>query len=125
MSLLQDYSHDFTSEVRRRGEDYQRNGAVNIIDHSPEFVEAEVEGSDLYRVTVERKDGTAAYSCTCPYFEEHGRCKHCWAVVVEAQKKGILPGIKQPPEPLHLTTAAQLERENDSESDDEENESEE
>jgi superfamily II DNA or RNA helicase len=94
MSLLQDYSHDFTSDVRRRGEDYQRNGAVNIIDHSPDFVEAEVEGSDLYRVIVERKNDQATYSCTCPYFEENGRCKHCWAVVLEAQKKGILPGIK-------------------------------
>ena len=95
MSLLQDYSHDFTADVRLRGDEYQQGGAVNIIDRGPGFVEAEVEGTHLYRASIDRKPGQkVVYECTCPYFEDHGPCKHCWATVMEAFHQGVLPGME-------------------------------
>ncbi|HEX8911954.1 MAG TPA: SWIM zinc finger family protein, partial [Humisphaera sp.] len=96
MSLLQEYARDFSSDIRKRGEAYQRDRAVQITDSGPGYVEAEVTGTDAYRVMVEHDpDEGAKYDCDCPYFADHGPCKHCWATVVEAFEQGALPGGQQ------------------------------
>lgn len=65
-----------------RGEEYFQNGAVEILEITDEYIEAEVWGTELYQV--ELRDIEAGYidaDCTCPYWDI---CKHIVAVALEA-----------------------------------------
>jgi len=95
MSLLQDYSRDFPSDVRKRGDEYHRQGRVNILDSDDNFVEAEIEGSRIYRASIE-SNGGISYFCSCEFFDEAGPCKHLWALVLQAYQGGRLPRGYQP-----------------------------
>jgi superfamily II DNA or RNA helicase len=83
----------FTSSVRNRGMDYFRQGRARIKSSSPKAVEAVVRGADTYQVQVEWKDGELTLSCSCPYFESDGPCKHLWATVLAAEARGALSEI--------------------------------
>ncbi len=93
MSLLDEYSHDFLKEVRARGRDDYRRGAVEIIGSTSSSVSSRVDSTQRYRVRVEwDPEEGAKYECTCPYFEQHGDpCKHAWATVLKANAAGVLP----------------------------------
>lgn len=53
MSLLDEYSHDFLKEVRARGRDDYRRGAVEIIGSTSSSVSSRVDSTKRYRVRVE------------------------------------------------------------------------
>jgi hypothetical protein len=36
------------------------------------------------------EDGRLLVYCACPYFADFGRCKHLWAAVLEADRRGVL-----------------------------------
>jgi uncharacterized Zn finger protein len=67
-----------------RGKEYFRDGAVSDVTRRGNRVTAEVEGSDLYEVTIELgdevDDPVAGAECTCPY-DWDGYCKHIVAVL--------------------------------------------
>jgi uncharacterized Zn finger protein len=52
---------------------------------------ATVQGTREYDVTVTDDDGLTV-SCTCEYAAELIVCKHSWAVLLEADAQGVLPG---------------------------------
>lgn len=63
-----------------RGKRYLDEGRVNILEASPTGVTAEVQGTEMYNVTVDLKNGISA-ECNCPYDLE-GYCKHIVAVLL-------------------------------------------
>src|SRR5687767_15152028 len=92
MALLGRLAGMFGSEVRARGRDYQRGGAVKITRHTDDSLRAAVQGTRSYRVDVDWARGDFDYRCNCPYGQEFGEpCKHIWATLLEADERGLLP----------------------------------
>jgi hypothetical protein len=88
----------FDPAVARRGDGYAADGRVTIIKGTPSAVTAVVEGTDEYAVAVfVEPHGAlrrAEAECTCPYFEDD-LCKHIWATIVAAHRRGHLVDAKQ------------------------------
>ncbi|HWP60433.1 MAG TPA: DEAD/DEAH box helicase [Candidatus Acidoferrales bacterium] len=79
--------------TRERGRSYFEHGAVDLLEGDEWSVEAAVQGTRLYSVTIERADDSIEASCTCPYYErETAFCKHIWATVLAAEEEGYLDG---------------------------------
>src|SRR5688500_5914341 len=82
MALLGRLAGLFGLELRSRGREYQRGGAVHITRHSDTSVRASVQGTRSYRVDITWDDGQFEYQCNCPYAAEHDApCKHVWATL--------------------------------------------
>lgn len=64
----------------KRGKRYLDEGRVNILEASPTRVTAEVQGTEMYNISVDLKKGISA-ECDCPYDLE-GYCKHIVAVLL-------------------------------------------
>ena len=93
MSVLGRLAGLFGSEVRSRGREYQRRGAVRLTRQTPDALRASVQGTRSYRVDVAWDGGDFEYQCTCPFAQEYGEpCKHVWATLLEADERGALPG---------------------------------
>jgi SNF2 family DNA or RNA helicase len=67
-------------------------GFVEILEGDAEHVVAEVQGSQAYEVTLNREEDKVFAYCECAYYVSSGICKHVWAVVLEAEKRGYLRG---------------------------------
>jgi hypothetical protein len=63
---------------------------------------ARVSGSRDYTVNVGREGDEVELSCTCPYFEGDGACKHLWAVLLFAEAEGFLRGDGRPVRTVRL-----------------------
>ncbi len=102
MSLTTYLSRYVESKIRQRGAAYYRDGAVEIIHGNKYEMEATVFGTDAYDVELYRQEDTVLVACSCPYFEgEEVVCKHIWASLLAAEKKGYLRG-KSNSDPFHL-----------------------
>ena len=55
-------------------------------------IKANVQGTDLYEVVIEfLEEGEMDFYCTCPYTAQWGGpCKHAWATLLAAQRRGLL-----------------------------------
>ena len=72
----------FAPHILERGYDYYREGAVKDIRVNGSTMEATVEGSEEYTVSIEWEKGKIAdMECTCPYAEDGAYCKHMAAVL--------------------------------------------
>jgi hypothetical protein len=81
----------FSPRSKALGEQYFNGKRVKIRVGSPTQVAAQVQGSDLYNVSLTWSNGKLAVRCDCPFFEEHGNlCKHLWATILEAEVQGHL-----------------------------------
>jgi superfamily II DNA or RNA helicase len=91
MSLAARLTENFTANVRKRGEQYHREGRVHIEEGSESGLWALVRGSQTYEVDLNFSNGTLSLWCGCPYFEDTGNlCKHLWAAIVTADEHGYL-----------------------------------
>jgi superfamily II DNA or RNA helicase len=85
----------FDSGVRGRAAAYR--GLVRIVRGAPTGVWATVRGSSTYNVALTLEGNELHASCSCPYFEGNGACKHLWATLLEADRRGYLgEAAKQP-----------------------------
>lgn len=84
--------HLFPDVIRARGRNYYRSGAVDLVEGDPFEVRARVSGGHLYDVGIALTDEGLAVSCSCPYFDGAGVCKHIWATLLCADDKGYLAG---------------------------------
>ena len=96
MSLAYKLGSQFERRLQDRGRFLFDAGAVCITESAFDHVHAMVRGSDEYSVRVKyqrdaRSRDNLLISCTCPYFGDFGRCKHVWAVILEAGEKRLLP----------------------------------
>ncbi|HVN81244.1 MAG TPA: hypothetical protein VMW38_19805, partial [Terriglobia bacterium] len=83
----------FSAQVRSRGAVYYSRGSVHLDDVFDNGVEATVWGTTEYYVTFWFEKNTLYAGCDCPYSAEYGACKHLWATVLAAEKKGFLSGL--------------------------------
>src|SRR5512140_443291 len=78
----------FLRNSRVRGGAYAADGRARIRvkpQNGTGRLEAEVAGSDVYRVVLQDGDDTLDVLCECPYFDREGElCKHIWATLLEA-----------------------------------------
>lgn len=60
---------------------------------------ADVQGTESYGVHIAPNGrGGASLLCTCPYAQDSATCKHIWAVLLEADRRGVLKRIVAMPE---------------------------
>src|SRR5262245_65168767 len=81
--------------TRAKGADYFRSGGVIEIAGGEWSAHAIVRGTRDYRVELRRESGTDRFtaSCVCPYYTDRGEvCKHIWAALLEADRRGLLAG---------------------------------
>ncbi len=64
----------------RRGKDYFDSGRVVALSRSGGALRATVHGTEDYAVRLWSKDGSLAFSCTCPVGTDGDFCKHAVAV---------------------------------------------
>jgi superfamily II DNA or RNA helicase len=88
-------SLDFEPQVQSRGQRYFHERRVRLGSTDGETVRAAVAGSSGdYEVLLDWSDarnGIVESSCTCPYFEDQGLCKHIWATMLAADARGLGP----------------------------------
>ncbi|MDE7363327.1 MAG: SWIM zinc finger family protein [Ruminococcus sp.] len=88
---LKNFEEYFDRAILQRGKNYYKNGAVLSIEKiSENEYTAEVDGSELYDVTVEMDDHGNIYdvSCDCPY-DMGAYCKHEAAVLYALREINI------------------------------------
>jgi superfamily II DNA or RNA helicase len=93
--LIRPLSSFATLRNRVKGADYFRSGAVVEIAGGEWSAHAVVRGTRDYRVDLRRESGTDRFtaSCECPYYIDRADiCKHIWAALLEADRRGLLNG---------------------------------
>jgi superfamily II DNA or RNA helicase len=86
-------ARDVAGGSRTKGRLYHLDGAVTKIEGDAWTARAEVRGSHVYRVRIDRAEDLFTASCECPYFLDRGTiCKHIWAGLLEAERRGFLMG---------------------------------
>jgi len=79
--------------TQHRGRSYFLRGAVNSLEGDAWHVEATVQGTRQYHVSISRAKNSFEVSCSCPYYErELDTCKHIWATFLAAEQEGYLEG---------------------------------
>jgi superfamily II DNA or RNA helicase len=92
MALASKLAFYFEKRVQFKGIGLFQGRHVDIAGHSPVFFEGIVHGGSDYDVALRyrERDHLLVISCTCPYFQDMGECKHLWAAVLEADRTGAL-----------------------------------
>ncbi|WP_027398956.1 SWIM zinc finger family protein [Anaerovorax odorimutans] len=77
-----DWQRLFRSHILDRGFQYYKQGSVEDYWQGEDFIEATVQGSEAYDVSIDIIDGKIIEMyCNCPYAEEGNYCKHMAAVL--------------------------------------------
>ncbi len=88
-----------SGRTRAKGVDYFRAGGVIDMAGGEWTAHAIVRGTRDYRVELLRESGTDRFtaSCECPFYADRGEiCKHIWASLLEAERRGLLKGDAEP-----------------------------
>lgn len=81
----------FTRAVRARGEAYLTAGRIILVRPEPLLFRTVAKGSAMWNVTLDaRGGGKLAMSCTCPFAEDRGFCRHLWATLRLADEQRAL-----------------------------------
>jgi superfamily II DNA or RNA helicase len=93
MTFLQALEPEVLPEIRSRGREYFRRGAVCSMAVDEDTIYARVEGSQSYQVRIEFSGrNEIGYYCSCPYYDSNEDiCKHLWAAFLAAERDHILP----------------------------------
>jgi superfamily II DNA or RNA helicase len=102
MYLTNRFSSSFQKGVRRRGQAYFADGYIKIVEGNREIVRAIVRGSYDYDVSLKIKGRYLLAACTCPYYD-NDLCKHIWATMLAAERKGYLMGTDRTPTQLVMS----------------------
>jgi superfamily II DNA or RNA helicase len=99
--LLMTLSHrldpEFDAASQRKGRSLFLSRAVRLNEGSPRHFHGEVQGTRYYEVKVDFDGRVVTLSCECPFFAGSGPCKHLWATVLEAEKRGLLTEVLNAP----------------------------
>ena len=77
----------FEPHILNRGMEYYEDGCVSDLQIIGNTVEAEVEGSEYYQVSVELDGGEIMdMFCDCPYAAKGYNCKHMAAVLYKYEE---------------------------------------
>ena len=100
LSLRKHFRPLLPARVRRGGSSGDVEFVVIDADGA-DFVRATVHGHESHEVSI-RLEPPASWSgaCTCPLFRRSGACRHLWAVISEADERGLdLAKTDHPEEP--------------------------
>lgn len=88
---IQHWKALFQPHIWQRGVEYYQHGHILEIQRYNNRVDAEVEGSEVYNVsvTLNAANSIVDYSCDCPYGEDGTPCKHLAALLCALEEKGI------------------------------------
>ena len=73
-------ARDIPPNVRARADQSMRDRRTRNSEWSTHYIAYQVRGTHLYVVDLAREPAAISISCSCPYFEDRGPCKHIWAV---------------------------------------------
>src|SRR5580692_4220439 len=90
MPLASRIAFQFDRGVQSRGMGLFHSRAVRVLDESPRHLQAVVTGGPPYDVRITHEKGRLWVFCEGPYFMEYGKCKHLWATILEADRRGAL-----------------------------------
>ena len=106
MRFVDACAHNFDGSVRKRGNAYFHEDRTEIVEQKPSYAKVFVQGDTAnYEVEVDWRDirnGVLDVSCTCPYYDDHGPCKHIWAAGLELDASGLLARVTAPRGPIHF-----------------------
>ncbi len=75
-------------KVFARGEEYHRDGQVEILSVERDRVLAQVMGSEDYRTVLTGRGKKIGGECSCPAYRDWGFCKHMVATALAANEAG-------------------------------------
>jgi hypothetical protein len=76
------------AEVFARGQEYQRDGRVQLLSLNSNLVLAQVAGTEDYRTALTGRGENIGGECSCRAFEGAGFCKHMVAAALAANAAG-------------------------------------
>ncbi len=89
MSLARALDGSFDDVLQHRGAALFGSGAVRIKDAGPRHLYGQVIGGRTYDVRMTLDDDTLRVWCDCAYFQDHGPCKHIWAMALAGDAHGV------------------------------------
>ena len=90
MPLASKVAFQFERRLQFKGLNLFHGNAVRVTDANQSHLYGEVLGGSRYPVRITFEEGLLSVYCACSAFEEGGRCKHLWAAILEADKRGVL-----------------------------------
>src|ERR1035441_5807417 len=90
MPLASKLAFQFERRLQFKGLNLFHARAVRISDANQAHLFGEVQGGSRYAIRMTHEDGRLSVYCACAYFTDFGRCKHLWAAVLEADRRGVL-----------------------------------
>ena len=90
MPLASKLAFQFERRLQFQGITLFQARAVRITQANQAHLFGEVQGTNRYPVRMVHEGGRLSVYCACSYFAEFGRCKHLWAAVLEADRRGVL-----------------------------------
>ena len=90
MPLASKLAFQFERRLQFNGMNLFQSRAVRITEANQAHLYGEVQGGQRYTVRLTYEAGRLLVYCSCPYFADYGRCKHLWAAVLEADRRGVL-----------------------------------
>lgn len=91
-AYMVDWRKQFKPWILTRGQEYFECGQVAILREDGAIAEAEVSGSNIYHVVVQRRgERVTSLSCDCPYASRGENCKHMVAVLIALEEESTAP----------------------------------
>jgi superfamily II DNA or RNA helicase len=90
MPLASKLAFQFERPLQFKGLNLFHARAVRISEANQAHLFGEVQGGNRYPIRMTHEAGRLSVYCACAYFADFGRCKHLWAAVLEADRRGVL-----------------------------------
>ena len=90
MPLATKLAFQFERRLQFQGINLYHARAVRITEANQAHLVGDVQGTSRYPVRLIHQDGRLLVYCACAYFGDFGRCKHLWAAILEADRRGVL-----------------------------------
>ena len=90
MPLASKLAFQFERRLQFKGLNLYHAHAVRISEANQAHLFGDVQGTSRYPIRMTYIDSRLSVFCACAYFADFGRCKHLWAAVLEADRRGVL-----------------------------------
>jgi hypothetical protein len=112
MYVTSRFASRFSDPVRSRGRAYFATGRVIIVAGDKQVVRAFVTGGERYEVSLRIEGRELLVACTCPYYD-NSLCKHIWATMLAAERKGHLTGADHLPTRLVMSDVLAIDEDDE------------
>ena len=88
MSLASKLAFRFDRHIQFKAHQLFDARAVQVIEESPQHFWARIQNGGPYEVHLTYKQGSLVVSCDCRNAEDAGLCRHIWAGILQADRRG-------------------------------------